>query len=191
MARTPVGFKRLLMRERRPALTESEHVSRCATSDAREPRSQLLGGFAERTCPKRRNTPAFPQVSGANSERPPPKTAQKSRTRGEIGARFLRNRPEPAGARPRAKPRQPSAPTRAQPAASRRTPLRPLFAWDNALAESFFKTLKRELVNGKGCKTREGAKQAVFKYIEPCCNTRKVHSSIGYNAPCDPKRDAA
>ena len=84
-----------------------------------------------------------------------------------------------------------SAPTRAQPAASRRTPLRPLFAWDNALAESFFKTLKRELVNGKGCKTREGAKQAVFKYIELCCNTRKVHSSIGYNAPCDPKRDAA
>ena len=68
---------------------------------------------------------------------------------------------------------------------------RPGNPWDNALAESFFKTLKRELVNGKGCKTREGAKQAVFKYIELCCNTRKVHSSIGYNAPCDPKRDAA
>ncbi len=68
---------------------------------------------------------------------------------------------------------------------------RPGNPWDNALAESFFKTLKRELVNGKGCKTREGAKQAVFKYIEPCCNTRKAHSSIGYNAPCDLKRDAA
>ena len=37
--------------------------------------------------------------------------------------------------------------------------------WDNALAESFFKTLKRELVNGKGCKTREEAKQDVFKCI--------------------------
>ena len=65
MARTPVGFKRLLMRERRPALTESEHVSRCATSVAREPRSQLLGGFAGQIGPKRRAAPAFSQVGGA------------------------------------------------------------------------------------------------------------------------------
>ena len=43
---------------------------------------------------------------------------------------------------------------------------RPGSPWDNAPAESFFKTLKRELVNGKGCKTREEAKQDVFKYIE-------------------------
>ena len=35
--------------------------------------------------------------------------------------------------------------------------------WDDALAESFFKTLKRELVNDKGYKTREEAKQDVFK----------------------------
>ena len=37
----------------------------------------------------------------------PPETAQESRTHGEIGAHFLRNRPEVAGTRPRAKPRQP------------------------------------------------------------------------------------
>ena len=37
--------------------------------------------------------------------------------------------------------------------------------WDNALAESFLNTLERELVNGKGCKTREEAKQDAFKYI--------------------------
>ena len=43
----------------------------------------------------------------------------------------------------------------------------------------------------QGLQDEGGAKQAVFKYIELCCNTRKVHSSIGYNAPCDPKRDAA
>lgn len=57
--------------------------------------------------------------------------------------------------------------------------------WGNALAESFFKTLKRELVNGRGYKTREEAKQDVFKCIGPYCNTRRMHSSIGYNAPCD------
>ena len=40
---------------------------------------------------------------------------------------------------------------------------RPGNPWDNALVESFSKTLKRELVNGKGYKTREKAKQDVFK----------------------------
>ena len=68
---------------------------------------------------------------------------------------------------------------------------RPGNPWDNALAESFFKTLKRELVNGKGCETREEAKQDVFKYIEPCYNRRRMRSSIGYNAPCDLERDVA
>ena len=68
---------------------------------------------------------------------------------------------------------------------------RPGNQWDNALAESFFRTLKRELVNGKGCKTREEAKQDAFKYIEPYCNRRRMHSSIGCNAPCDLERDVA
>ena len=67
---------------------------------------------------------------------------------------------------------------------------RPGNPWDNALAESFFKTLKRELVNGKGCKTREEAKQDVFKCIGLYCNRRRMHSSIG-NAPCDLERDIA
>ena len=43
------------------------------------PRLQLLGGFAGRTCPKRHNTPVFPQVGEAGSEQLQPKTAQKSR----------------------------------------------------------------------------------------------------------------
>ena len=68
---------------------------------------------------------------------------------------------------------------------------RPGNPWDNALAESFFKTLKRELVNGKGRKTREEAKQDVFKYIELYYNRQRMHSSIGYNAPCDLERDVA
>ena len=68
---------------------------------------------------------------------------------------------------------------------------RPGNPWDDALAESFFKTLKRELVNGKGYKARGEAKQDVLKYIEPCYNRQRMHSSIGYNAPFDLERDVA
>lgn len=68
---------------------------------------------------------------------------------------------------------------------------RPGSPWDDALPESFFETLKRELVNGKGYKTREEAKQDLFTYIEPCYSRRRMHSSIGYNAPCDLERDVA
>ena len=68
---------------------------------------------------------------------------------------------------------------------------RPGNPWGNAPAESFFKTLKREPVNGKGCKTREEAKQDVFKYIELYYDRQRTHSSIGHNAPCDLERDTA
>ena len=40
---------------------------------------------------------------------------------------------------------------------------RPGNPWDDALAESFFRTPERELASGKGCKTREEAKQDVFE----------------------------
>lgn len=68
---------------------------------------------------------------------------------------------------------------------------RPGNPWDNALAESFFRTLKRELVDNRGCETREEAKQDIFKRIELYYNTRRMHSSIGYAAPCDLERDVA
>ena len=68
---------------------------------------------------------------------------------------------------------------------------RPGNPWDNAVAESFFKTLKRELVKGKRYKTRNEARQEVFKYIELYYNRRRMHSKIGYKAPCDLERDAA
>lgn len=67
---------------------------------------------------------------------------------------------------------------------------RPGNPWDNALAESFFKTLKRELVCEK-YKTREAARQEVFKYIELYYNRQRMHSALGYSAPCDLERDAA
>ncbi len=68
---------------------------------------------------------------------------------------------------------------------------RPGNPWDNALAESFFKTLKRELVKGGEYKTRDEARQDIFKYIELYYNRQRMHSAIGYNAPCDLEREAA
>ena len=68
---------------------------------------------------------------------------------------------------------------------------RPGNPWDNAVAESFFKTLKRELRNGRRCKTRDEARREVFKYIELYYNRQRLHSENGYMAPCDLERDAA
>lgn len=68
---------------------------------------------------------------------------------------------------------------------------RPGNLWGNALAESFFKTPERELASGKGYKTREEAKQDVFKRIELYYNRQRMRSSIGYSAPCDLERDVA
>jgi len=68
---------------------------------------------------------------------------------------------------------------------------RPGNPWDNALAESFFKSLKKELVKERSYETREKAKQDIFKCIEPYCNTQRMHSSLGYKAPCDLEHGAA
>lgn len=55
--------------------------------------------------------------------------------------------------------------------------------WDNAVAESFFKTLKTELVYHENYKTIQQAKTTVFEYIETWYNTRRLHSSLGYKTP--------
>ena len=55
--------------------------------------------------------------------------------------------------------------------------------WDNAVAESFFKTIKTELTYHCDYATREEAKQSVFEYIEVFYNRKRLHSSIGYMAP--------
>ncbi len=57
--------------------------------------------------------------------------------------------------------------------------------WDNAVAESFFATLKRELVDGADWQTREEARAALFEYIEVWYNRGRRHSSIGYVSPAD------
>jgi putative transposase len=57
--------------------------------------------------------------------------------------------------------------------------------WDNAAAESFFSTLKTELVGGRVYRTHEEARLAVFEYIECFYNRKRLHSSIGYRSPAD------
>ena len=55
--------------------------------------------------------------------------------------------------------------------------------WDNAVAESFFATIKRELIETRPWPTRAGLERAVFDYIEGWYNTRRKHSSLGYKSP--------
>ncbi len=57
--------------------------------------------------------------------------------------------------------------------------------WDNAVAESFFKTFKVELVYRNRFETRDRAQIAVFEYIEAWYNTQRRHSAIGYMSPAD------
>ena len=57
--------------------------------------------------------------------------------------------------------------------------------WDNAVAESFFATIKRELINDRAWPTRAGLQRAVFDYIEGWFNTRRLHSSLGYLSPAE------
>jgi transposase InsO family protein len=57
--------------------------------------------------------------------------------------------------------------------------------WDNAVAESFFATIKRELVNDRAWPTRAGLDRAVFDYIEGWYNTRRLHSALGYLSPAE------
>ena len=54
---------------------------------------------------------------------------------------------------------------------------------DNAVAESFFHTLKEELTGDEMFSTRDAAKQAIFRYIELFYNRKRRHSYLGYQAP--------
>ena len=55
--------------------------------------------------------------------------------------------------------------------------------WDNAVAESFFHTLKTELIYLEDFDTHEQAQTAVFEYIEVFYNRQRCHSANGYLAP--------
>jgi transposase InsO family protein len=55
--------------------------------------------------------------------------------------------------------------------------------YDNAPMESFFGTLKRELVHHRVYRTRAEAKSDLFFYIESFYNRRRLHSSLDYQSP--------
>lgn len=55
--------------------------------------------------------------------------------------------------------------------------------WDNAVAESFFGTLKQEHVYHCKFETREEAKLSIFKYIEVFYNRKRLHSKLNYQSP--------
>jgi putative transposase len=60
--------------------------------------------------------------------------------------------------------------------------------WDNAVSESFFHTLKTELIHHQSFKTREEAKQAIFEYIEVFYNRKRLHSANDYLSPVEFER---
>lgn len=57
--------------------------------------------------------------------------------------------------------------------------------WDNAVAESFFATLKTELVHEADWSTRAAARAAVFEYLEVWYNRQRRHSALGYLSPVE------
>lgn len=57
--------------------------------------------------------------------------------------------------------------------------------YDNAFVESFFRTLKVELIYRTKFKTREGAKLAIFEFIEVWYNRQRTHSSLDYMTPSE------
>jgi putative transposase len=55
--------------------------------------------------------------------------------------------------------------------------------WDNAPMESFFGSLKTELVHRTDFPTREAARRAIFEHLEAFYNRRRRHSGLGFLAP--------
>ena len=57
--------------------------------------------------------------------------------------------------------------------------------YDNAVMESFYRTLKRELVKGSNYDNPEQARLDIFKYIECYYNTKRMHSTLNYMSPLE------
>ncbi|SQE00419.1 conserved hypothetical protein [Parafrankia sp. Ea1.12] len=55
--------------------------------------------------------------------------------------------------------------------------------WDNSAAESFFGTLKNELVHRETYPTRRAARTAIAEYIEVFYNRQRLHSALDYRTP--------
>ncbi len=61
-------------------------------------------------------------------------------------------------------------------------------AYDNAMAESFFATLERELLDRRRFRSHAEARMAVFEWLEGWYNPRRRHSSLGYRSPVNYER---
>ena len=57
--------------------------------------------------------------------------------------------------------------------------------WDNAVAESFFASLKKERVHWRHYQTRAEAQQDILDYIAMFYNSRRLHSALDYSSPND------
>ena len=60
--------------------------------------------------------------------------------------------------------------------------------YDNAVVESFFKTLKAEIQKEDRSKTREETRSRIFEYIEVFYNRKRLHSTLGYQSPVEYER---
>jgi transposase InsO family protein len=63
--------------------------------------------------------------------------------------------------------------------------------WDNAVAESFFATLKNELVSRNEWRSRADLHKAVFEYIEVFYNRKRLHSALNYKTPAEAEQEYA
>jgi transposase InsO family protein len=61
-------------------------------------------------------------------------------------------------------------------------------AYDNAMMESFFSTLQRELLDTRPWTTRKELASAIFEWIEAWYNPRRRHSRLGYHSPVEHER---
>jgi transposase InsO family protein len=68
---------------------------------------------------------------------------------------------------------------------------RPGNCWDNAVVESFFATLKTELMRGRLYHTRQEARTEIFAYLEGFYNRARRHSTLGYLSPVEFEQRAA
>ncbi len=68
---------------------------------------------------------------------------------------------------------------------------RPGNCWDNAVVESFFASLKPELLYRRRFHTRQEAQSAIFTYVEGFYNRRRRHSTLGYLSPVEFEQQAS
>ncbi|WP_368489423.1 IS3 family transposase [Clostridium sp. BJN0013] len=61
--------------------------------------------------------------------------------------------------------------------------------YDNACAETFFASLKKDKLYRRKFKTRDEARMVIVEYIELFYNAKRLHSTLGYNSPKEYKKD--